>query len=137
MKLRWVIPAFLVASILAVPVALARDGGTVGCKQASYVLTGTYGATVADSISVTVERASRRGLAGRTVAVEVTDRTRVRRNGRAALADLVAGDELRVHARGCRAGAELRLVARTIVATPAAPVDDDEPVVDDPIAIDG
>jgi hypothetical protein len=69
-----------------------------------------------------VVRANKHGraLVGTDVTVQVTDKTKVRRNGPAELADAVAGDEAKVQARDCK-GADLSApVAKKVVFEPAA-----------------
>ena len=97
------------------------------CKpKVTVVLKGTLASTSASSLSVAVTKANRWGRAydETTTAVDVDEEmTRVRRNGKKTLADLVVGDWVLVQARACKADladdAKPSLSAVRVVAHPA------------------
>jgi hypothetical protein len=92
------------------------------------VLKGMVASASADSLGVTVTHANRWGRAYATAgsaAVTVNTQTKVRRNGKKTLADLVRGDRVLVQARACKAdllaeGTPPVLTAVRVVAHPAA-----------------
>ncbi len=133
-----VVPAVLVvAAGLFVSTAVAKQpptsdagagtqAGTAGKHEPgrrglSLVLRGVVAEVGESSLTVEVESASGRGrlLVGEAVEVEVDGHTRVRRQGRATLADLVVGDRVVTLVRVYKArGAEPTFVARQVVAKP-------------------
>jgi hypothetical protein len=102
-----------------------------GCKPSvTVVLKGSLAATPgasATSLSVTVKSANRHGRAYVTAvqptAVLVNEDTKVRRQGKATLGDLLMGDRVLVQAKVCKAdlaqGATPPLTAKRVVAHPA------------------
>jgi hypothetical protein len=98
------------------------------CKpRVTVVLKGEITSASASSLGMDVTRSNRWGRAWATagtatVALE-TDSTKVRRNGKATAADLLAGDRVLVQARVCKAdlaeGAMPPLTAVRVVAHPA------------------
>ena len=134
MKLRFLIVAVLAAvfgasaAIAAPPEGKGKPPTTgEGCKpKVTVVLKGTLASAGASSLGVTVTRANRWGRAYATAGsatVTVDDKTKVRRQGKKTLADLVVGDRVLVQARVCKAdlaeGATPALTAVRVVAHPA------------------
>ena len=101
------------------------------CKpRVSFNLKGTLLAAdpAASKLTMHVDAANKHGrrFVGTDVDVLVVPGTKIRRHGRAELADLVAADLLKVQVRECRVAADPAapapaLTARRIVAKPAAP----------------
>lgn len=100
----------------------------LSCRKQAVNLKGTLVASGSGSLSISVEQANRHGssLTGTPVTLLLLSSTDVKRRGPATAADLVAGDEVKVHALAClRTGAETTgsaesvLVARKVVAKPA------------------
>jgi hypothetical protein len=111
------------------------------CKPTvSFVVKGTFVAATTDatgkqSFAMDVKSSNKhaRALAGKQVSLAVDAQTKFRRNGRAKLADLQAGDRLIVQARACKrapeggtAAAEQQLIARRVNAHPATSEDSDD-----------
>jgi hypothetical protein len=92
------------------------------------VLKGTLTAVSTSSISLNATKANRHGrayvTASQPTSVTVNGDTKVRRQGKKTLADLVAGDRAVVQARACKAdlaeGATPALTAVKVVAHPAS-----------------
>ena len=140
----------LVVSLLVVPAALAKGKPPAtgpGCKPAvSVILKGTLTAVdAADpdfSVTLLVNKANKQGkvLVGQTVTVKVNDGTKIRRNGKAALADFKTSpaDRVMVQLRVCKksvsdadtvpewtdgtTGILATTFAKRVVAHPAKPV---------------
>jgi len=98
-----------------------------GCKpKVTVVLKGTLASASATTLSVTVTRGNRWARAyvsAGTASVAVDATTKVRRQGKKTLADLVTGDRVLVQARVCKAdlaeAATPALTAVRVVAHPA------------------
>jgi hypothetical protein len=98
-----------------------------GCKpKVTVVLKGTLASASAASLGVTVTKSNRWGKAyatAGTASVTVNADTKVRRNGKKTLGDLVVGDRVLVQARTCKAdlaeAATPALTAVRVVAQPA------------------
>jgi hypothetical protein len=125
MKLRIVVLA-LAAALVTSSVALAKGKPNPtgdSCRpKVSFILKGTLTSLGDSSFHMNVLRANRHGrafLGDREIMVN--ERTKFRRKGRAAMADLVAGDRLKVQVRGCKRGdpATMELLAKRVVAHPA------------------
>lgn len=96
------------------------------CKPTvSFVLKGTYVSGAADaagagSFAMQVTQANKhaRSYAGKQATVKTDAATKIRRQGKAKLADLQAGDRLNVHVRACKRAdaATLELLAKQVVA---------------------
>lgn len=131
-----VVVALGVSSAVAAPPpgkgkpAAAGKPATTGatCRpKVTVVLKGTLTSASAGSLGMNVTRANRWGRAyadAGTATVTVDDKTKVRRNGKKMLTDLVVGDWLLVQARACKAdllaeGAPPALTAVRVVAHPA------------------
>jgi hypothetical protein len=101
-----------------------------GCKpKVTVVLKGTLAATPGPSaLMVTVTRGNRFArayvAASQPTSVQVDEDTKVRRQGKKTLGDLLSGDRVLVQARACKAdlaeGAMPPLRATRVVAHPAA-----------------
>lgn len=109
----------------------AKDASA--CKpNVSFILNGTFAAAGADGASFTMNvthtNHHAKGLTS-PATVSTDAKTTIRRNGtKVTVADLVAGDRLNVQARGCKnppAGTVQTLVAKRVVAHPAASTDGD------------
>jgi hypothetical protein len=91
-----------------------------GCKpNRAVVLRGTFGGAGAGGFAMNVLGGNRLGrvLKGKQVTVLVVEGTKFRKNGKAALADLVSGDRLNVLGRGCKLDSQaMTLVAKRVVA---------------------
>jgi hypothetical protein len=104
-----------------------RDGRqTVMLVLKGEFVSGSSDSTGVGSFAMVVRHANRhaRALRGKQVTVAVDGKTRVRRQGPAALADLREHDRLVVHVRAAKRGdaASLELLARHVVArAPAGP----------------
>jgi hypothetical protein len=98
------------------------------CKpRRAVVLVGDFAAAGTDSFAMTVKGGNRVGkqLAGKQVTVMVGAGAKVRRSGKATLADLKAGDLLLVQGKACKLDATaLTLVARMVVVL--SPSDDED-----------
>lgn len=98
-----------------------------GCKpKVTVVLKGTLASASSASLSMNVTRGNRWARAyvsAGTASVTVDSTTKVRRNGKKTLADLVTDDRVLVQARVCKAdlaeGATPTLTAVRVVAHPA------------------
>ena len=123
----------VVSSAVAAPPADKGKPATTGpgCKpKITVVLKGTLTGT---PLSVDVKSSNRwgrayvPGTASTTIAVDTN--TKVRRQGKKAITDLVVGDRVLVQARVCKAdlaqGATPGLTAATVVAHPAKAEKDD------------
>jgi hypothetical protein len=147
MKIKTLLAALLVAAVTA-SVALAKPpekgekgehgkpaktaagdhgkkSGSAACagKRSKLEFQGTIASVGADSVALAVKQANghARELKGTQVTVQVDDRTTVRRNGHATLADLKAGDRAHVHAWACRSASADAATAPTAgSAAPAA-----------------
>jgi hypothetical protein len=98
------------------------------------VLVGDFAAAGADSFALAVKGGNRVGkkLAGKQVTVTVTDGTKFRRSGKAALADLRAGDLVLVQGRACKLDSQaLTLVAKKVVVLSPSDEDDEDENGDD------
>ena len=105
------------------------------CKpKVTVVLKGTFASASATALDVDVTRGNRWGRAyveGTAVTpVTVNTSTKVRRQGKKTLADLVVGDRVLVQARVCKAdlagSAKADLTARMVIAHPAKATQEDE-----------
>ena len=118
------------AAVAAPPPGKGKPSATgEGCKpKVTVVLKGTLAATpTASELSVNVTKANRHGrayVAASPVTVTVNLATKVRRQGKKALADLQSTDRVLVQARVCKAdlaeGLTPALTASKVVAHPAA-----------------
>jgi hypothetical protein len=87
-------------------------------------LKGTLAGVTDSTLAVDVTKANRHGwnLVGLQVPVAVDALTKIRKHGPATLADLVAGDVVKIHARACKnaeavaGAAPVVLVARMVIA---------------------
>ena len=143
MKLKTTIFA-LIALVLAVTAAgaVAAPGKGKGkpdptgeaCKpRVQVIMKGTLGSAGSDSVTMTVLRANKHGkrfVGADPIQISVAEKAKVRRKGKVALADLVAGDSLMIHARACKADLKAEgapaLVARVVKAWPAKPAAGEE-----------
>ena len=104
--------------------------GERGCKpNVAFILKGTLLSTDAagSSFSMSVGKANKHGrsFVGTDVVVQVIEATKIRREGRARLTDLIEGDLVKVQVRGCKNAEAPALVAKRVVARPvAAPLSD-------------
>ena len=145
MKLRTMLVAFClvalgVSSAVAAPPAGKGKPDTAGkpetagkplttgptCKpKVTVVLKGTLKSTSTTSLAMDVTHANRWGRAwatAGTATVAVDSSTKVRRNGKKLLTDLVAGDRLLVQARACKADLTAQTApALTVVRVVAHP----------------
>jgi hypothetical protein len=125
MKFRIVVLA-LVTALVPASVALAKgkpDQTGDNCRpKVSFILKGSLTSLGDTSFHMNVTKANHhaRALLGDRE-ITVNDRTKFRRKGHAAMADLVAGDRLKVQVRGCKHGdpATMELLAKRVVAHPA------------------
>jgi hypothetical protein len=109
--------------------AAAKAARAAQCRpHVMLVLKGTYVSGTADatgvgSFAMEVTRANRHGrlLAGKQATVLTDAATKVRRQGKATLSALQAGDRLNVHVRACKRAdvATLQLLAKHVIAAPA------------------
>ncbi len=133
MKLKVLLLA-LFAMGLAASVAVASPPERKGkpnrsgpnCRPAvSFNLKGSLVSTdeAGKALKMHVHRTNKHGRAhvGKDVDVKVDERTKIRRDGRATLADLDAGDRLKVQVRDCKAGPGVDLLAKRVLAHPARP----------------
>lgn len=135
MKLKLLLAGLLAASIgVSAAVAAPPPGkgkpltAGEGCKpKVTVVLKGTLTALPTTSLSVNVTGANRWGRAyvGATHVVTVDLlKTKVRRQGKKTLGDLLSGDRVLVQAKACKAGLAAEetppLTAVRVVAHPAA-----------------
>jgi hypothetical protein len=146
-KLRFFIIALVVASVVVSAAVAAPPPGkgkpegvgkpetagqgkpaTTGaaCKpKVSVVVKGTLASASTSSLEVDVTQTNRWGRAYNetTAAVTVDETTKIRRNGKKTVEDLVVGDRVLVQARVCKADlkdeATPALTARKVVAHPA------------------
>lgn len=135
MKLKLLLVAVLATAlsvsgaVAAPPPGKGKPSATgAGCKpKVTVVLKGTLVTPGATSLAVNVTRTNRHGraylTASQPVSVTVNGDTKVRRQGKKTLADLLAGDRVLVQSRACRAdladGARPSLTASRVVAQPA------------------
>jgi hypothetical protein len=126
MKLRIVVLA-LATAIVPSSVALAKGKPNQtgdNCRpKVSFILKGTLTSPGETSFHMNVTRSNRHGRAFRgDREITVNDHTRFRRMGHATMADLAAGDRLKVQVRGCKHGdpATMELLAKRVVAHPAS-----------------
>jgi hypothetical protein len=125
MKLRIVVLA-LATALVPASVALAHGKPPPtgdNCRpKVSFILKGTLTSLGDTSFHMNVMKANRHGraLLG-DHEIMVNDATKFRRKGHATMADLVAGDRLKVQVRGCKRGdpATMELLAKRVVAHPA------------------
>jgi hypothetical protein len=121
----------LSSAVAAPPPGKGKPTTGVGCKpKVTVVLKGSLAAPPGTTaLMVTVRSANRHGrayvAASQPVSVLVNaDTTKVRRQGKKTLGDLVSGDRLLVQARACKAdlaeGATPALTATKVIAHPAA-----------------
>ena len=125
MKLRLVVLA-LATALVPSSVALAQGKPPPtgdNCRpKVSFILKGTLTSLGDGSFHMDVLKANRHGRAFLgDHEITVNDRTKFRRMGHATMADLVAGDRLKVQVRGCKRGdpATMELLAKRVVAHPA------------------
>ena len=134
MKLRLLVVGLVCAALTVSTAVAAPPPGKgkppttgEGCKpKVTVVLKGTLASVSAGSLGVTVTRSNRWGKAyatAGTASVTVNDDTKVRRNGKKTVGDLVVGDRVLVQARTCKAdlaeAATPALTAVRVVAHPA------------------
>lgn len=134
MKLKVLLAGLLVAgvgvsaAVAAPPAGKGKPPATgATCKpKVTVVLKGTLTSTSAASLSMTVTQGNRWARAYVTAGsatITVDASTKVRRNGKKSVTDLVVGDRVLVQARGCKADLESavspNLTAVRIVAHPA------------------
>ena len=133
MKLRLLVVGLVCAAltvstaVAAPPPGKGKPPTGEGCKpKVTVVLKGTLASVSAGSLGVTVTRSNRWGKAyatAGTASVTVNDDTKVRRNGKKTVGDLVVGDRVLVQARTCKAdlaeAATPALTAVRVVAHPA------------------
>ena len=138
MKMKFFLVALVMASlsvsaaIAAPPLGKGKPHATgEGCKpKATVVLKGTLAVTPgasATALSVNVTKANRHGRAyvsAAPVTILVDEDTKVRRQGKKTLGDLLSGDRVLVQARACKAalaeGTAPALTASRVVAHPAS-----------------
>jgi hypothetical protein len=139
MKMKFLLVALVIASlgvsaaVAAPPPEKGKPSPTgEGCKpKVTVVLKGTLAATpgeAASALTVDVTRANRWGrayvAASQPTSVGVDEDTKVRRQGKKTLGDLLSGDRVLVQARACKADlvdeAIPALTAVRVVAHPAA-----------------
>jgi hypothetical protein len=102
-----------------------------GCKpRRAVVLRGSFVGAGAGGFAMNVTGANRHGrsLVGKQVTVLVAEGTKIRRHGKATLADLKTGDRLNVQGRVCNLDQQaMTLVAKRVVAhSPSGDDDEDE-----------
>lgn len=102
-----------------------------GCKpRRAVVLKGTFVGAGAGGFAMNVTGGNKvaKSLVGKQVTVLVQDGTKIRRYGKATLADLKAGDRLNVQGRACKLDQQaMTLVAKRVVAhSPSGDDDEDE-----------
>jgi hypothetical protein len=94
------------------------------------MLKGAFVSASDDSFAMLVKHSNKhaRALRGKQLTVLVDDKTKFRRQGKAELADLVAGDRLLVLVRARKSAAEssYELLARLVHAQPARPEREDK-----------
>jgi hypothetical protein len=130
MKLRLLLAGLAVAmltvsaAVAAPPPGKGKPPTGEGCKpKVTVVLKGTL---TAAPLTVDVTKANRWGRAyvGTSTSVAVDAKTKVRRQGKKSIAELVVGDRVLVQAKVCKAdlaeGAIPDLTAARVVAHPAA-----------------
>jgi hypothetical protein len=98
------------------------------CKpRRAVVLVGDFAGAESGSFAMLVKGGNKAGkaLAGKQVTVTVTDGTKIRRSGKATLAELATGDLLLVQGHACKLDSQaLTLVARKVVVL--SPTDDED-----------
>ena len=126
----------LTATVAASAKPPAPAAGAACKPTVSFILKGTFAAAAADGFTMNVTAANKHGrqFKGQSLAVSVDQHTKFKRNGRAQLSDLVAGDRLVVQVRACKsafapqqpsadpnapAAAAPVLLAKRVVAHPA------------------
>ena len=124
------------SAVAAPPAGKGKPPGTgEGCKpKVAVVLKGTLTSASATALGVDVTKGNRWGRAyveGTAVtSVAVNADTKVRRQGKKAVADLVVGDRVLVQARVCKAdlaeSATPALTASKVVAHPAKAQEEDD-----------
>jgi hypothetical protein len=101
-----------------------------GCKpRRAVVLKGTFVGAGAGGFAMNVTGGNKvaKSLAGKQVTVLVQDGTKIRRHGKATLADLKTGDRLNVKGRACNLDQQaMTLVAKRVVAHPPSGDDDED-----------
>jgi hypothetical protein len=112
----------LVGSSVALAKGKPNQTGDNCRPKVSFILKGTLTSPGDTSFHMNVTKANRHGrafLGDREITVN--DKTKFRRKGHATMADLVAGDRLKVQVRGCKHGdpATMELLAKRVVAHPA------------------
>lgn len=137
MKMKALLAALVVAvlgvstAVAAPPAGKGKPPATgTGCKpKVTVVLKGALTSTPGPagmSVSVNVKSANRHGRAyvGATHSVLVDEDTKIRKQGKKTIGDLLSGDRVLVQARMCKAdlaeGAIPALTAARVVAHPAA-----------------
>jgi len=97
----------------------AKGHGKQDCRpRRAVVLRGDFVGPGAGGFAMQVKGGNKlgRSLAGKQVTVLVDDATKIRKHGKATLADLAAGDKLNVQGRACKLDAQaLTLLARHVV----------------------
>jgi len=138
MKLRFLLVGLVIAGLgVSAAVAAPAPGKGkppttgAGCKpKVTVVLKGTLFATpgaTASALSVSVTKGNRFGrsyvAASQPLSILVDEDTKIRRQGKKTLGDLLSGDRVLVQARACKAdlaeGATPPLTASRVVAHPA------------------
>ena len=108
----------------------AKGKAKRSCKPSrSVVLRGAFVAAGAGGFAMDVKGGNKVGknLVGKQVTVLVDEHTKLRRHGKAELADFVAGDRLNVQGKACKVDAvAMTVLARRVVGKPAKAEHDDE-----------
>ena len=101
-----------------------------GCKpRRAVILVGDFAGAGEGSFAMLVKAGNKLGksLAGKQVTIAVTDGTKIRRAGKATIADLVTGDLLLVQGRACKLDSQaLTLEARKVVVLSASDENEDD-----------
>jgi hypothetical protein len=141
MKIKLILTGLVVAglavssAVAAPPEGKGKPKTGEGCKpKVAVVLKGTLTSASATALGVDVTRGNRWGRAyveGTGVtSVAVNASTKVRRQGKKTVADLVVGDRVLVQARVCKAdlaeSAKPDLTASKVIAHPVKPANDQE-----------
>jgi len=141
MKIKVVLTGLVVAglavssAVAAPPEGKGKPKTAEGCKpKVAVVLRGTLSSASATALGVDVTRGNRWGrayLGGTAVtSVAVNASTKVRRQGKKTVADLVVGDRVLVQARVCKAdlaeSAKPDLTASKVIAHPAKATQEEE-----------
>ena len=116
----------LTATVAASAKPPAPAAGAACKPTVSFILKGTFAAAAADGFTMDVTAANKHGRqfkAQTGLALSVDQHTKFKRNGRAQLSDLVAGDRLVVQVRACKSAfAPQQPSADPNAPAPTAPV---------------